>query len=76
MVQNHHSRSSAIDLRQSDNKNIYDICYVYLSLLDNPVIAPHKATVKKRFNVAITTEDLVAYALHPSYKGVKLSSNQ
>lgn len=68
--------ASAIDLCQSDNKNIADACDVWLSLLDNPILAPHKATVKKRFNQAITTEHLVACALHPSYKGAKLSPDQ
>ncbi|KAK2156920.1 hypothetical protein LSH36_202g07014, partial [Paralvinella palmiformis] len=68
--------ASAIDLCQSDNKKIADARDVWLSLLDNPVPAAHKATVKKRFNQTITTEHLVAYALHPSYTGAKLPPDQ
>ena len=57
--------TSDTDLRQWDN-NIADACDVWLSLLHDPVLAPHKAIVNKRFNQASTIEHLVAYALHPS----------
>ena len=68
--------ATAIDESQSDHRSIADACHVWITLLQNPVLAPHKAAVNKRFKQAITTEHLVAYHIHPRYQGEKLTPAQ
>lgn len=66
----------ALDTLQSNTTNIADSCDIWLKLLNNPVLEPHKQAVSKRVKMALSTEHLVAYKLHHKYRGENLSPEQ
>lgn len=66
----------ALDKCQADNCSLADACHVWLKLVSDPALQPHKSKVEKRFNQAILDEHLVAYMLHPKYRGENLSAEQ
>lgn len=68
--------ANALDKLQSNSTSIADSCNIWIDLLNNPHLEQHKQTVNKRFKQAITTEHLVAYKLHPKYRGEKLTADQ
>ena len=59
--------ATALSITQSDNTTIADSCHLFLSLLNEPSLEPHKAAVTKRLSKAIEPCHLAAYLLHPSH---------
>lgn len=68
--------SIAIDTCQSDTSTLADACHVWLELLNNTLLEPHKKTLLARFSKAILPEHLVAYTLHPKFQGEMLVAKQ
>ena len=68
--------SKCLNIMQKDNCNIGDAVHAWLELMKSPVLDPYKSVVKKRFNQCITPLHLVAYQVHPKYKGEGLSQEQ
>jgi hypothetical protein len=68
--------ATAIDQMQSDSCSFADVCHIWIQLVDNPALAPHKDTIKKRYNQAITPAHLTAHKLHPKYQGENLTDEQ
>jgi hypothetical protein len=66
----------ALDACQSNSTSIADACHVWLRLLSEPALEPHKEAVESRFSKVIQTEHLVAYCLHPTYQGSELTPKQ
>jgi hypothetical protein len=59
-----------------DHTSIADACDAWVRLLTEECLKPHKAKVQKRFDQAITPNHLLAYCLHPTYRGQDLTSEQ
>jgi len=68
--------ASAIDRAQCDNTNLADACDIFLRLLSEPVLAPYRETVQKRFKQAILPCHFVAHMMHPKYLGDGLTMDQ
>lgn len=68
--------ASALAFLESDSANIADACHMWCNLLRNEELKPHSAIVKKRFEQAISHWHLVAYLLHPKYRGENLNYEQ
>jgi hypothetical protein len=68
--------ASALDKCQSDGTSLADACDIWLDLLSNPYLEPHKKAVEKRFKDAIVPEHLAAYMLQLKYRGEKLTDKQ
>lgn len=68
--------AEGIDITQSDNATLADACEVWLGLIENNLLQPHKKLVAARFKKAVLTEHLVAYKLHPKYQGRNLFVGQ
>ncbi len=68
--------ANAIDATQRDAATIADATDVFLSLLRDPELLPHRKAVEKRFSQAILPCHMAAYLLHPRYRGKYLSSQQ
>lgn len=50
-------------------QSIADAFHLWLDLLSNPALQTHKKAVQKCFDDAVTVEHLVAYMLHPKFRG-------
>ena len=68
--------ASALAVLESDSTNIADACHTWSNLLRNEELKPHSAAVKRRFEQAISHWHLVAYLLHPKYRGENLNFEQ
>jgi len=68
--------ATALNSVQSDDSSLADSCENWLDLLSNDDLQPHRVVVKKWFEKAMTTAHFLANALHPVYRGQKLSSCQ
>ena len=68
--------ASAIDICQKDKTGLALACDTWIGLLENPALEPHHSKVLKRFNEAILPCHLVAYLLHPTYRGSRLTQEQ
>ena len=68
--------ADAIDVCQSDNTSIADACNVWLELSEHKDLQPHKTVIDRRLKQTLTAEHFVAYKLHPTYKGEKLTDDQ
>ncbi|KAJ8257170.1 hypothetical protein GJAV_G00182630 [Gymnothorax javanicus] len=66
----------AINIFQSDSTGLAKCCETWIDLLNNPVLDPHKAAVKKHFEKAVLPCHFVADLLHPVYRGAKLTEAQ
>ena len=56
-----------LDKTQSDSHPIADLCHMWLTLQQDPLLETHCDVVKKRCKQAFTIEHLIAYKLHPRY---------
>lgn len=65
--------SIALDVMQSNSTTLAEACHVWYNLLKNDDLKPHFLKVKKRFEQAIMPCHLVAYLLHPKYRGQLLN---
>jgi len=65
--------AAAIDQTQSDKCGLADACSIFKDLMANPVLAPHREKVKKRYQQAILPCHLVTYMLHPKYMAEGMS---
>ena len=68
--------ANAIDVCQSDKTSLADATNTWLSLAANPLLQAHSNVIDKRMKQAITVEHLVAYKLHPKYRGTLLTDDQ
>jgi hypothetical protein len=68
--------SKLLDSSQSESTSIADACEQWLDLVENENLDPHKDTVQKRFDQAMTPVHFLANILHPRYKGEKLYPEQ
>lgn len=68
--------AEAIDRAQGDSTSLADACDIFLQLLDNPKLQPHKDAIQQRYKQAIQPCHLVTYLLHPKYQGLNLSPEQ
>ncbi len=68
--------ATALGICQRDSATIADACHVWIELLNNPVLTPHKTVLEKRFKQAVLPGHMVAYKLHPQFQGKQLSPNQ
>ena len=50
--------------------------YIFMNLLTEPSLQPHKDKVMKRMKQAIFPCHLVAYMLHPKYAGTSMTHEQ
>ena len=65
-----------LDRLQSDKSGSADACHEWLSLLSCDMLKPHLKTIQARFEQAIQPFHIVAYILHPKYRGALLSEDQ
>lgn len=68
--------SRALDTLQSNSTTVADACHLWCKLLKDDNLKPHFVTVKKRFSQSILPWHLLAYLLHPKYRGEYLSYEQ
>ena len=68
--------ANAIDTCQSDATSLADATNTWFELSTNEKLSQHKEAVDKRMKQAITVEHLVAYKLHPKYRGQDLTAQQ
>jgi len=71
-----HPVAKALDNCQSDKCGIADACHEWLNFWSDPVLQPNIKLVEKRFKQAVFDEHLVAYILHPTYRGAHIIEEQ
>ena len=65
-----------IDRLQSDKACLADTVDVWLGLLEDEKLEPHRRELERRLDQAVTDAHLAAYLVHPRYMGAKLSLQQ
>ena len=68
--------SAALNRLQSDTCCAAEGVDVWMQLLDNSDLEPHRSAIQRRFQQWLKPVHLVAYKLHPEYRGDKLSADQ
>lgn len=68
--------AKALDFLQGDKSYIFDTVRLWIKLIENEDLRPYHDILFKRMNQSITPAHLVAYLLHPKFKGEGLTEIQ